>query len=296
MMQAHHSQALTQLETARTSAPAIFAEVDKIYRPSRELFVREYLKKRRPVIIQGAMDDWPARSLWSQAFFRERYGADKVMVRNFSSRAEESYFETQLGPYIDSFDSANRSNTSRPPYLSDWPCTKFHPELQAHFSIPPYFNNWLDRLPKRARHNLNYLLVLIGPPGAVYDLHVDSMSTHAWIAHFEGKKRFVLYPPEQAENLYRGAVDPDRPDLESYPQFRAASGRREAYLEPGEIIFVPADWWHQVTSVGKTLSIVCNFVNANNLRDLLGSFWPDFGDYAAYFLRMVGVRKPYYIE
>jgi hypothetical protein len=218
-------------------------------------------------------------------------------VRNFSASAEEPYFETELAAYIESFDRANWSDASRPPYLSDWPCTKFHPELEAHFSIPPYFNNWLDRLPLRVRHNLNYLLVLIGPPSAVYDLHVDLMSTHAWIAHFEGTKKFVLYPPNQAENLYLGAVDPDRPDLETYPLFRSATGRREAYLEPGEIIFVPANWWHQVTSIGKTLSIVCNFVNGNNVRDLLGSFLPNFREHAAYVLRALGVvRKPYYIE
>lgn len=273
------------------------APIEKIDSPPRDLFTREYLKKRRPVIIKGAMKNWRAMSHWNQAFFRERFGDDEVIVRNFSRSAIEPFLKTTLRSYIDLFDLGQWEDPARPPYLSDWPAISLHPELSADFQIPTYFDNWFDRIPTSLRQNLNYLLVLIGPSGAVYNLHADLMSTHAWIAQFQGRKKFVLYPPDQGENLHDGEVDPENPDLDAYPKFRNARGRLEGFLEPGEIVFIPANWWHQVTSIGKTLSIVCNFMNADNAAELLGSIRRNWREPVRYFLRAVGLRRgEYYID
>jgi hypothetical protein len=39
----------------------------------------------------------------------------------------------------------------------------------------------------------------------------------------------------------------------------------EATLEPGQIVFIPAGWWHQVTSLDDSLSLVSNLVNGSNV-------------------------------
>jgi hypothetical protein len=46
-------------------------------------------------------------------------------------------------------------------------------------------------------------------------------------------------------------VDPDAPDLAKYPRYAEAfASARVAYLDPGDAIFIPKHWWHNVVSLG----------------------------------------------
>jgi hypothetical protein len=77
-----------------------------------------------------------------------------------------------------------------------------------------------------------------------------------------GRRRFTLFPPEQLKNLYVGPldftlagqptslVDIDAPDLETYPRFAAAlKTALRAELDPGDALYIPAMWWHDVLSL-----------------------------------------------
>jgi hypothetical protein len=74
-----------------------------------------------------------------------------------------------------------------------------------------------------------------------------------------GRRRFLLFPPDQAGNLYIGPpdnppplslVDPEAPDLARFPRFATAlAAARVAHLEPGDAIVMPRYWWHHVTSL-----------------------------------------------
>jgi hypothetical protein len=73
-----------------------------------------------------------------------------------------------------------------------------------------------------------------------------------------GRRRFVLFPPEQVANLYVGPIDNppplsivdfDAPDFERFPRFAdALQAAQVAELECGDAIFMPRHWWHHVTS------------------------------------------------
>jgi hypothetical protein len=73
-----------------------------------------------------------------------------------------------------------------------------------------------------------------------------------------GRRRFVLFPPEQVGNLYVGpidnppplsVVDVEAPDLERFPKFAQALLHAHcAQLAPGDALFIPRHWWHHVTS------------------------------------------------
>ena len=41
-----------------------------------------------------------------------------------------------------------------------------------------------------------------------------------------------------------------------------------AEMEPGDILLVPAGWWHRVTSCGASLSVGCFLLQLNSWRDL----------------------------
>jgi hypothetical protein len=77
-----------------------------------------------------------------------------------------------------------------------------------------------------------------------------------------GRRRFTLFPPEQAANLYPGPLEPTpggqvvsmadlrAPDFERYPRFKEALAAAEvAELAPGDALFYPALWWHQVEAL-----------------------------------------------
>ena len=74
-----------------------------------------------------------------------------------------------------------------------------------------------------------------------------------------GRRRFIVFPPEQIANLYPGPLEPTpggqvvsvldfaNPDFERYPRFREAlAAGQGAVLEPGDAIFIPSMWWHHV--------------------------------------------------
>ena len=90
--------------------------------------------------------------------------------------------------------------------------------------------------------------------------HFDAMDNIACVC--AGRRRFTLFPPDQLENLYVGPldftpagqsvsmVDPHDPDLDRYPRYQEALAHaRSAVLEPGDAIYVPCMWWHQVEAL-----------------------------------------------
>jgi hypothetical protein len=90
--------------------------------------------------------------------------------------------------------------------------------------------------------------------------HYDMSDNIACVV--SGHRRFTFFPPEQLPNLYVGPleftpagqptsmVDLAAPDLERYPRFaEALATAQTAELEPGDAVFIPNLWWHNVESL-----------------------------------------------
>ena len=75
-----------------------------------------------------------------------------------------------------------------------------------------------------------------------------------------GHKRVVLFPPSDALNLYLSTdkspvLDPENPDLRIFPDFAKAE-QWHCTLSPGEILFIPALWSHNV--LARDFSVAVN--------------------------------------
>lgn len=116
----------------------------------------------------------------------------------------------------------------------------------------------------------------------------DWVSPNIWIGnrsqvathndHFEniacvaaGRRRFTLFPPEQESNLYIASDKPSpagrpislvnlkAPDLKRFPRFgQALASASAAELNPGDAIYIPTNWWHNVESL-EAVNILVNF-------------------------------------
>lgn len=99
--------------------------------------------------------------------------------------------------------------------------------------------------------------------------HYDTPNNIACCA--AGERSFLLFPPDQIENLYVGPVDItpsgrpismtaiDRETVTLRP--RLADALKHALiadLEPGDALYIPPLWWHQVTSKGH-LNMLVNY-------------------------------------
>jgi hypothetical protein len=84
-----------------------------------------------------------------------------------------------------------------------------------------------------------------------------------------GKRRFVLFPPEQLANLYIGPLDFNpagpsismvnlkNPDFEKFPLFRnALAAAQVAELEAGDALYIPSMWWHHVEGLASFNALV----------------------------------------
>jgi hypothetical protein len=101
----------------------------------------------------------------------------------------------------------------------------------------------------------------IGAQGCLTPLHVDG--SHNFLLQVLGAKRITLFSPDQARFLYP-AVDSQRPhlsridlrnpDKNEFPLFEQA--RAEQFtLEPGDVLYLPPGWWHEVESLDAAVSI-----------------------------------------
>ncbi|SNY57174.1 Cupin-like domain-containing protein [Arsukibacterium tuosuense] len=132
-----------------------------------------------------------------------------------------------------------------------------------------------DCLPAFTAENTNPLLAASVAPRiwlgnkVTVPAHFDDADNLACVV--AGKRVFTLFAPEQVSNLYIGPldytptgapislVDFSQPDFKRFP--RAAEALQHALtaeLEPGDVLYIPALWWHQVQSTA-AVNLLVNY-------------------------------------
>ncbi|WP_158970243.1 cupin-like domain-containing protein [Paraglaciecola sp. L3A3] len=112
---------------------------------------------------------------------------------------------------------------------------------------------------------------------SVISTHFDTTDNIACL--ISGKRTFTLFPTEQVKNLYpapfnhtiAGAavsmVDITSPDFDKHPRYQEAlDNAYVAELEPGDAIYIPNLWWHNVRSEGDLCMLVNYFWTADTRK------------------------------
>ncbi|MEQ3696506.1 MAG: cupin-like domain-containing protein [Pseudomonadales bacterium] len=105
--------------------------------------------------------------------------------------------------------------------------------------------------------------------------HVDDSDNIAVVA--AGRRRFTLFPPAQLHNLYVGPVDHtpsgasislvdiNSPNYDEFPRYREAEPTKlVAELAPGDAIFIPMLWWHQVEALAD-INVLLNYWDGGSI-------------------------------
>ena len=128
-------------------------------------------------------------------------------------------------------------------------------------------------------------LFWIGTGNQFIGLHNDPFRNI--IALFSGRKRVVLFPPEELPNIYpapfdkrsggviSSLVDVFNPDLEKFILFRKALKKvKVAVIEPGDFLYLPPLWWHAVESEKFNIGLNCWFYDDGKIKTLHKLYTP----------------------
>ncbi|OQR71152.1 jmjC domain-containing protein 4-like [Tropilaelaps mercedesae] len=202
----------------------------------------------------------------------QRTEYDSQPKQEMSMKDYLDYWKSYRRPTIreDAWGSIERGNCL---YLKDWHMQLGLPHYRA-YEVPTYFaSDWLNEywLGKRGTAD-DYRFVYIGPQGSWTPLHCDVFGSYSWSANVCGKKLWLLLLPGE-ETFYRYddgklVYDLTEIDLQRCPraeEHRSAGGPIVVMQNPGEVVFVPSGWHHQVLNVTDTISINHNWFNRFNL-------------------------------
>lgn len=242
--------ALQSLREAVRSAAAELGEITHVPRmaPVDPAVFEALARGGIPFVIVGLVEHWPVFRL-DAAALKERFGFLQVQVRHGDYVAKAFTSQRQvasmsLSQYLDGLESPSGE---LPPYVGNQ-------NIDGIGSLcrwPPYFKQ------------LDAARTWLGPAGTITPLHCDYLEN--LFAQIWGRKRFTLYPPHCAQvlqakqanpRLYKSTFDPDAPDFQQFP---AARGLRavECIVNPGELLYLPAGWFHHVQSLDLSLSANC---------------------------------------
>ena len=239
-----------------------------------ELFRTRILPGARPAVLRNLVADWPAvqagrRSASALADYIRGFASGtpvQFIVGPPTIRGRFFYNETLSG-----LNFAQRQGTvGQVLDLLLEQHGRTDPPAIALQSVPEP-----QALPGFSRANPSPLL----PDDVVARLWIGNAATVQ--THYDmndnlacavgGRRRVILFPPEQTANLYVGPFErtPAGPpvsmvpvldaDLDRYPRFAVAWAEAEiAELEPGDALFIPYMWWHHVQSLDP-FSVLVNY-------------------------------------
>lgn len=233
-------------------------------------FDKDYRRAGKPVVIDDFLD---AAVDWDLDFLTSNLGDGEFAVRDYG----EGHFEKpryQWSKYCDHIkmtiqDFAQHltdgSAKKRNLYLAQNPIG----ETLAAQSIAKEMQYITKELGFEEIIPEASLNLWLGPAGHAEPLHFDPGDGTLMLLH--GKKRVILYPPKQTSNLYPfgfydilpfwvSKVNVDKPDLTEHPKFsQAEADRYEVVLSPGQLLYIPTHWWHEVVAEGEGYVCSCNF-------------------------------------
>jgi hypothetical protein len=209
---------------------------------------------RKPLVIEDFTASWPARERWSLDYLKSVAGDRLVPVydsRPARGRQHQHAAAARMpfGTYLERLRGGEKDLRIFFVRLSSE-----MPELLADFNYPDIGVRYFEKLS----------VLFAGGRGARVQMHFDIEHNESFLSHFGGRKRVILFAPDQTPYLYhvpfsvssRFDLAPDKPDYERFPALALARGEL-AELAHGDTLYLPPRYWHYVLydDIGFSLSL-----------------------------------------
>ncbi len=269
---------LTRLRTRRQ----VGTSVDLPRRAAGEVGLADLMRERRPVVVEGLA-----------AAIGVDHVADLAAFRDLASGSDSTFrvrFHRDTAPYfLYTGDYGNEPDHDEEMTLADFLAMMFGDEdgvragppdglcvyrLFGPSDLDGAVGQMLDRIadglhgvadqpPEKGASG-----IWIGSRGVVTPLHHDAWPGLLFQTH--GSKRVTMYSPRDRTNLYfsapvrvgsRWSRLPGRSataDPDSFPRARRAI-RHEGLLGPGDVLFIPPFWSHEIEALEPNISIPFRF-------------------------------------
>ena len=237
-------------------------------------FREEIVPGGRPVVLRGLVREWPAvraalESPLAIAQYLKRFDRGRtvaVLEGPPSIRGHFFYRDDMRGLNFERRPATISATIDR--LLAQMgdpdPAAIYVESTPVAEHLPPFAaENPLPLLPPQAPPR-----VWIGNTLTV-QTHFDLSSNIACAV--AGRRRFTLFPPEQLPNLYVGPIEftisgppismvnARNPDLARFPRFAEALAHSvTGELAPGDAVYIPYAWWHQVESL-EPFNVLVNY-------------------------------------
>jgi hypothetical protein len=218
------------------------------------------VRAAKPLILRGLIEQWPALAAGRSS---------PAKLNNYLKSMDRGI----PGPVME----APASTHGRFGYTSDLREFTFSTRQRGISETLDRIERQLDRpqapivaiqmvplathLPDFVQQNPMSILPQIGPRlwlGGPVKTQIHNDRDHNLACVIAGRRRFLLFPPEEVASLYIGPIDNppplsildvEAPDFVRYPRFaQALRSAQVAELRPGDALLVPRHWWHHVTS------------------------------------------------
>lgn len=219
----------------------VLKEIDRVSSISKEAFLRDYVKKQKPVVVENFTKDWPAYSKWNFEYIKEVAG-DKIVPLydnrpvDYKEGFNEPHAQMKMSEYLDLLES---KPTNYRIFLYN--LLKKVPILQKDIKFPKLGIRLFKSMP----------MLFFGGTSSYTFMHFDIDLANILHFHFHGKKKCIIFSPDQTKYLYkipyslisREDIDFDNPDYKKWPALKKAKGFTTE-LNHGDMLYMPEGYWH----------------------------------------------------
>ncbi|BFT31448.1 cupin-like domain-containing protein [Alteromonas sp. D210916BOD_24] len=234
----------------------------------------------KPVVLRGLIASWPSvqDACDTQALMtrlKDHYNGQPTMIYQAERNVKGRY------AYTEDISSLNyqsvRGNVAE--MLDEILATLDKPDApsryvasnQLHTHFPGFLDSNSLTLPQSvlAPDNSPPLASIWIGNHSIACAHFDALENIACCV--AGRRQFNLFPPNQVANLYPGPlhltpggqpvtlVDIHDPDLSRFPRYKVAQQHGyQTELQPGDAIYIPTMWWHQVEGLS-AFNVMVNY-------------------------------------
>ncbi|XP_053677723.1 2-oxoglutarate and iron-dependent oxygenase JMJD4 homolog [Anopheles nili] len=260
---------------------------------SYDYFFHRFMQCNRAVVVESVADEWECYKRWidrtkvpprlNVTYLKEKLLNVPVPVADCGKQHYNTHEKIQLAlfDFLNTWETEGMNDHQTSPleqrgryYLKDWHLRSEKPEYSFYRTPDLFASDWLNEYLVEKSID-DYRFVYMGPKGTWTGFHADVFGSYSWSVNIFGRKLWYLLPPGEEQKLLTSFKNLPFSVTEEELK-NAGVNFFSIHQEPGEAVFIPSGWYHQVLNVEDAISVNHNWFNGcnvaiiwNNLRDAL---------------------------